>query len=75
MAPFSSHGELPNVISLDFNNDSIFFSEVVLSQLIPDGSGFGTFNLSAMAPSLDISSQDVIAAAPTLGVQTGSILR
>ena len=76
LAPFSSHGELPNVLSLDWNNDSVFFSEVILSQLIPGGSGFGTFDLTATAPSLDISSQDLIAAAPTkVGVQTGSILR
>ena len=75
LAPFSSHGELPNVLSLDWGNESVFFSEVILSQLVPNGSGFGTFDLTATAPSLDIDSLDLVAAAPKVGVATGSVLR
>jgi len=75
LAPFSSHGELPAVLSLNWKNESVFFSEVVLSQLIPGGSGFGTFNLTETAPSLDIDSHDLMATAPQVGVETGSVLR
>jgi len=75
LAPFSSHGELPPVVSLKWKDESVFFSEVVLSQLVPGGSGFGTFNLTAMAPSLDINSQDLMVAKPTVEVETSSVLR
>jgi len=75
LAPFSSHGELPSVLSLNWKNESVFFSEVILSQLIPGGSGFGTFNFTATAPSLDINSQDLMATASEVGVETDSILR
>jgi hypothetical protein len=75
LAPFSSHGKLPVVLSLNWKNESVFFSEVILSQLIPGGSGFGTFDLTATVPSLDIDSQDLMAAAPKVGVETGSVLR
>jgi len=75
LAPFSSHGELPVVLSLNWKNESVFFSEVILSQLISGGSGFGTFDPTATAPSLDINSQDLMAAGPTVGVETSSVLR
>jgi hypothetical protein len=74
LAPFSSHGELPAVVELKWNNESVFFSEVILSQLVPGGSGFGTFDLNATAPSLDVSSLD-LTAAPKVGVEPGSVLR
>ena len=75
LAPFSSHGELPPVVSLNWKNESVFFSEVVPSQLVPGGSGFGTFDLTATAPSLDTNSQDLIVPKPTVEVETGSVLR
>jgi len=75
LAPFSSHGELPPVVSLNWNNESVFFSEVFFSQLIPGGSGFGTFDLTATAPSLDINSQDLMVTKSIVEVETGSVLR
>jgi hypothetical protein len=75
LAPFSSHGELPAVVSLKWKNESVFFSEVIHSQLIPSGSGFGTFNLTATAPSLDIDSQHLMVTTPKVGVETASVLR
>ena len=75
MAPFSSHGELPTVLSLNWENKSVFFSEIIPSQLIPGGSGFGNFNLTGAATSLDIDSLHLVAAAPKVGVATGSVLR
>ena len=74
MAPFSSHGELPVVVELNWKNNSVFFSEVFLSLLVPGGSGFGTFDPTA-APSLDVSLVNQMAAAPKVGVETGSVLR
>jgi len=75
LAPFSSHGELPPVVFLNWKDESVFFSEIVPSQLVPGGSGFGTFNLTATAPSLNINSQDLVITKPTVEVETGSVLR
>ena len=58
MAPFSVHGGLPPAVSFfwhdDTNgaNDTIYFSETIMSQLLPNGSGFGTFDTSTTGPSL-----------------------
>ena len=75
LPPFSSHGQLPVVLSLNWKSEPVFFSEVIPSQLIPGGSGFGTFDPTATAPSLDIDSQDPMVTAPKVGAETGSVLR
>ncbi|KAG5651675.1 hypothetical protein H0H81_007836 [Sphagnurus paluster] len=44
LQPFTTNGGLPPVISFQFNEtDTVYFSEVVTSQLIPGGNGFGDF--------------------------------
>ena len=75
LTPFSPHGELPTVLSLNWENESVFFSEVSPFQLIPGGRGFGTFDLNVTAPSLDIDSKDLAAAAPKAGAERASVLR
>jgi len=82
LAPFSVHGGLPPVVSFPWKNDAmIYFSEVVLSQLVTNGSGFGTFETAATAPTANVTgavgtqfsmSQLEHAA---LGLERGSLLR
>ncbi|KDQ10056.1 hypothetical protein BOTBODRAFT_178430 [Botryobasidium botryosum FD-172 SS1] len=39
--------DLPQAITFPWNNDPIYFSEALASQLLPNGTGFGTFDNSA----------------------------
>jgi len=56
LAPFSVHGGLPPVVSFPWQNNSmIYFSEVVLSQLVTNGSGFGTFETAATTPTTNLT--------------------
>ncbi|KAG6816867.1 hypothetical protein H0H87_002188 [Tephrocybe sp. NHM501043] len=55
MSPFSTHGGLPPVVSFNWNNDTIYFSETIISQLLPNGSGFGTFDSDTVDASLTIN--------------------
>ncbi|KAF8164850.1 hypothetical protein B0H34DRAFT_648623 [Crassisporium funariophilum] len=73
LAPFSSHGSLPAVRSFQWNDDQVFFSEVALSQLVPGGSGFGTFKTDTIEPTLDLNASQAIKA--SVGVEPGSVLR
>ncbi|KAF8954430.1 hypothetical protein BDZ97DRAFT_1865139 [Flammula alnicola] len=75
LVPFSLESSLPSVVSLSWNNDSVYFSEVTLSQLIPGGSGFGTFETGTTSPSLGLKPQDPMQAVPSNSVEPGSILR
>ncbi|TFK74366.1 hypothetical protein BDN72DRAFT_833278 [Pluteus cervinus] len=54
LAPFSTHGGLPPAVNFPYNDDMVFFSETILSQLMPNGSGFGTFNTSTTAASIEL---------------------
>ncbi|GLB33273.1 hypothetical protein LshimejAT787_0101570 [Lyophyllum shimeji] len=56
LAPFSTHGGLPPVVSFDWNGDTVYFSETILSQLLSNGSGFGTFATETADPSLKLHS-------------------
>ncbi|KAG6915381.1 hypothetical protein DXG01_011753 [Tephrocybe rancida] len=55
MSPFSTHGGLPPVVSFAWNNDTVYSSETITSQLLPNGSGFGAFDSDATDPSLKIN--------------------
>ena len=45
LSPFSQNGyQAPSAVTLRYNDDSVFFAETVISQLLPNGSGFGTFD-------------------------------
>ncbi|KAG6901638.1 hypothetical protein C0995_009739 [Termitomyces sp. Mi166 len=55
MAPFSTHGGLPPVVSFSWGNDIIYFSETIMSQLLPNGSGFGTFDTETTNPSFKLT--------------------
>ncbi|KAF8663578.1 hypothetical protein AX16_000922 [Volvariella volvacea WC 439] len=59
MAPFSTHGGLPPVVSLQWENDTVYFSETIMSQLMPNGSGFGTFDTRTTDASIDVDDQVV----------------
>ncbi|KAG6853509.1 hypothetical protein C0991_003704 [Blastosporella zonata] len=73
MSPFSTHGGLPPVVSFNWNNDTIYFSETIISQLLPNGTGFGTFDLDASDPSLTIG--DATDGLNAEEVYPGSVLR
>ncbi|KAF8811858.1 hypothetical protein BYT27DRAFT_7088513 [Phlegmacium glaucopus] len=77
LAPFSSHGSLPAVVSFEWNNDPVYFSEVIFSQLLPNGSGFGTFDTASTAPSINVNTSLLQTAnsVPSTGVEVGSVLR
>ncbi|CAA7269011.1 unnamed protein product [Cyclocybe aegerita] len=53
LAPFSVHGGLPPVVIFQYGNDTVYFSEVILSQFLPNGNGFGTFETDTTLPSID----------------------
>ncbi|KAJ7087271.1 hypothetical protein B0H15DRAFT_843326 [Mycena belliarum] len=53
LSPFSSHGALPAAVSLPWDQDNVYFSETIRPQLLPDGSGFGTFQVNSTAASLE----------------------
>ena len=73
MAPFSTHGGLPPVVSFFWGNDTIYFSETIMSQLLPNGSGFGTFNTETTDPSLKLNAP--VSLENGAEVLPGSVLR
>ncbi|KAF9004740.1 hypothetical protein BDQ17DRAFT_1354599 [Cyathus striatus] len=77
LAPFSAHGGLPSVSSFTYGNDTVYFAETILSQLLPGGSGFGTFDEKTTAVSTDSTQQTSvkIERAATSSVEPGSTLR
>ncbi|KAJ6543867.1 hypothetical protein B0H19DRAFT_1168706 [Mycena capillaripes] len=52
LSPFSSHGALPPTVSFPWENETVYFSETTLDQLLPNGSGFGTFEVNTTAASI-----------------------
>ncbi|KAJ7672817.1 hypothetical protein B0H17DRAFT_947419 [Mycena rosella] len=52
LSPFSSHGALPDPVSFPWQNDTIYFAATTRSQLLPDGQGFGTFEVNSTAASI-----------------------
>ncbi|KAF8075860.1 hypothetical protein FPV67DRAFT_386387 [Lyophyllum atratum] len=75
LAPFSTHGGLPPVVSFDLDNDTIYFSETILSQLLPDGSGFGTFGSEVIDPSLKLSTTKQSTTGTASEIDPGAVLR
>ncbi|KDR76711.1 hypothetical protein GALMADRAFT_225654 [Galerina marginata CBS 339.88] len=75
LAPFSTHGSLPPAVSFAWKNDSVFFSEVILSQLVPGGSGFGTFQPDTTSPTLDLNAENLSGTDPSVGAAPGAVLR
>ncbi|KAF8883434.1 hypothetical protein BD779DRAFT_1443935 [Infundibulicybe gibba] len=83
LSPFSTHGGLPPVVSFrwdleDGESDDIYFSETVLSQLLPGGSGFGTFETATKLPEKEIKGGEKTKATvndPSKPVDPGNVLR
>ncbi|TFK43069.1 hypothetical protein BDQ12DRAFT_596142 [Crucibulum laeve] len=77
LSPFSTHGGLPPVVTFEHEGDTVYFSETILSQLLPGGSGFGTFDDNSTAASTDVNPtiNSIKVSDPTAGVEPGSILR
>lgn len=76
LAPFSEHGGLPPVVAFDYQGDTVYLSEVMLSQLLPNGSGFGTFEADAAMPVIQQGKQkDVLNVDPSKAVDPGWTLR
>ncbi|KAF8890375.1 hypothetical protein BD779DRAFT_1610820 [Infundibulicybe gibba] len=83
LSPFSTHGGLPPVVSFkwdleDGESDDIYFSETVLSQLLPGGSGFGTFETATKLPEKEIKGGEKTKTTvndPSKPVDPGNVLR
>ncbi|KAF9448060.1 hypothetical protein P691DRAFT_730398 [Macrolepiota fuliginosa MF-IS2] len=82
LTPYSSHGALPPAVDLQWTNpsnasqiDTVYFSETTNSQLQPNGSGFGTFETSTLAPSLDTPNSETPVNVRQAGVSPGDIVR
>ncbi|RDB19547.1 hypothetical protein Hypma_013386 [Hypsizygus marmoreus] len=75
LAPFSNHGSLPPVVSFQYKDDTVYFSETILSQLLPNGSGFGTFDSEATDPSIKLDKFKEITTDASKDVEPGAILR
>ncbi|KAF9464261.1 hypothetical protein BDZ94DRAFT_1216732 [Collybia nuda] len=75
LAPFSEHGGLPPVVTFDYQGDTIYFSEVILSQLLPNGSGFGTFESTTTMPVAQQKEQKEIKVDAAKTVDPGWTLR
>ncbi|KAJ7499386.1 hypothetical protein FB451DRAFT_1205266 [Mycena latifolia] len=74
LSPFSSHGALPAAVSFSWENDTVYFSETTRSQLLPNGSGFGTFEVNATAASIQTDPAQEISNDPD-SADTGVLLR
>jgi len=76
LGPFSDHGGLPPVVSFKWNDDTVYFSEAVASQLLQNGSGFGTFDTNTTDPSSNNNSHWQNSTTGILNdMKSGSILR
>ncbi|KAG6828760.1 hypothetical protein H0H92_006839 [Tricholoma furcatifolium] len=75
MSSFSAYGGLPSVSSFAWNNYTVFFSETTTSQLLPNGSGLGTFDSATMVPSLQTSSTTGSGSAMPDQINPGSVIR
>ena len=83
LSPFSQNGyQAPSAVTLQYNDDSIFFAETILSQLLPNGTGFGTFDTEeaswaeANGGPMSPSTLQAVTGNPTSGnVEPGSTLR
>lgn len=76
LAPFSNHGSLPPAITFQYQNDTVYFSATLVSQLLPNGSGFGTFDSDMMYSSESpVRLQQVTADAQAADLEPGGILR
>ena len=83
LSPFSRNGyQAPSAVTLKYNSDSVFFAETIVSQLLPNGSGFGTFDTEqagwaeeADGGQVAPSALQAVAGNPTSGyVEPGSTL-
>ena len=69
-------GGLTPPISFPWDNDTVYFSETSRSQLLPNGTGFGTFDGNATSASTDLdTSQTVGNNDPSKPVEPGVLLR
>ncbi|KAF9526688.1 hypothetical protein CPB83DRAFT_769770 [Crepidotus variabilis] len=111
LAPFSTHGGLPPVVSFPWasentaasepalsprapvssanipdakpGNDMVYFAEVITNQLVPGGSGFGTFEdptasvngSSALIGGIGSWATETLASGPIVELEPGSVLR
>lgn len=77
LAPFSTHGSLPAPVAFSYENDTVYFSEATLSQLVTGGSGFGRFDANSTAPTMTTLSSDVSlqSSARNSDIEPGMVLR
>ncbi|KAF7301272.1 hypothetical protein MIND_00692000 [Mycena indigotica] len=75
IAPFSTHGTLPSPVSFTWENDTVYFSETILSQVLPGGTGFGTFDANTTAASIDLTSTNQPAPPAANSINPGWTLR
>ncbi|KAJ7929139.1 hypothetical protein B0H13DRAFT_2248169 [Mycena leptocephala] len=75
LSPFSTHGALPPAISFPWGNDSVYFAETSRSQLLPNGTGFGTFEVNTTAASIQTNNLQQNTNGPEKSVDAGMLLR
>lgn len=79
LSPFNSHGTLPAPIKFPWGTDMVYFAEVSRSQLLPNGTGLGTFDDKAMDPFLGTVDPNGVDSQREwkdgVGEQPGSLLR
>jgi hypothetical protein len=75
LSPFSTHGALPPALSFPWGNDSVYFAETSRSQLLPNGTGFGTFEVNTTAASIQTNNLQQNTNGPEKSVDAGVLLR
>ena len=70
LAGLTDQSSLPPAVRLNYNEENVYFAELVQSQLKSDGKGLGTFILNGTAPNVDEPT------APSMeGLSEGSLLK
>ena len=70
LAAFTDRSALPTAVRLKYNEDNVYFAELMQSQLKPDGKGLGEFVQNGTISNLNEP------VAPSMqGVSEGSLLK
>ncbi|KAF7331706.1 hypothetical protein MKEN_00050400 [Mycena kentingensis (nom. inval.)] len=75
LSPFSSHGNLPSPVMLQWEEDTVYFAETTLSQLLPGGTGFGTFDSDTTAATTQLDIKQATENSGNRDVSAGMVLR
>lgn len=76
ISPFSEHGGMPSTVSFPWEGDTVYFSESIRAQFLPNGSGFGRLDSNISLPLVAVanSTEEMQRAAATT-VDSGALIR